>query len=144
MSLLSNQDEVNQHQYIDATFDANANEHEIFVDENQAKFNNENDNLISDEANALINKDNNNNNLDMKMVKSASSCGFNENIEEYGESGNSLIRKINNLNKNEFNNVNANPGETKNNLNNLNNNVNITGKIFLNKNNSTDKIYINN
>ena len=144
VSLLSNQDEVNQHQYIDATFDANANEHEIFVDENQAKFNNENDNLISDEANALINKDNNNNNLDMKMVKSASSCGFNENIEEYGESGNSLIRKINNLNKNEFNNVNANPGETKNNLNNLNNNVNITGKIFLNKNNSTDKIYINN
>ena len=146
VSLLSNQDEVNQHQYIDATFDANANEHEILMNENQNKLNNNNNdnNFVLDEANALINKDTNNNNLDMKMVKSASSCGFNENIEEYGEGGNSLIRKINNLNRNEFNTVNTKPDEPKNNLNNLNNNANIPGKLFLSKNNSTDKIYINN
>ena len=80
----------------------------------------------------------------MKMVKSQSSCGFNENIEEYGEGGNSLIRKINNLNKKEFNTIQVKNNEPKNN-NNINNinNINITGKIFLNKNNSTDKIYLN-
>ena len=153
VSLLSNQDEVNVHQYIDATFDANANEHEILLNESQEKLNNDssnNNNYILDEPNTLINKDNNyqnnlnNNNPDMKMVKSQSSCGFNENIEEYGEGGNSLIRKINNLNKKEFNTIQVKNNEPKNN-NNINNinNINITGKIFLNKNNSTDKIYLN-
>ena len=153
VSLLSNQDEVNVHQYIDATFDANANEHEILLNESPEKLNNDssnNNNYILDEPNTLINKDNNyqnnlnNNNPDMKMVKSQSSCGFNENIEEYGEGGNSLIRKINNLNKKEFNTIQVKNNEPKNN-NNINkiNNINITGKIFLNKNNSTDKIYLN-
>ena len=152
VSLLSNQDEVNVHQYIDATFDANANEHEILLNESPEKLNNDssNNNYILDEPNTLINKDNNyqnnlnNNNQDMKMVKSQSSCGFNENIEEYGEGGNSLIRKINNLNKKEFNTIQVKNNEPKNN-NNINNinNINITGKIFLNKNNSTDKIYLN-
>ena len=75
------------------------------------------------------------------MVKSASSCGFNENIEEYGEGGNSLIRKMNKINKKEFNTIQVR-NEPKDNINN-NNNINITGKIFLNKNNSTDKIYLN-
>ena len=153
VSLLSNQDEVNVHQYIDATFDANANEHEILLNESPEKLNNDssnNNNYILDEPNTLINKDNNyqnnlnNNNPDMKMVKSQSSCGFNENIEEYGEGGNSLIQKINNLNKKEFNTIQVKNNEPKNN-NNINNinNINITGKIFLNKNNSTDKIYLN-
>ena len=153
VSLLSNQDEVNVHQYIDATFDANANEHEILLNESPEKLNNDssnNNNYILDEPNTLINKDNNyqnhlnNNNPDMKMVKSQSSCGFNENIEEYGEGGNSLIRKINNLNKKEFNTIQVKNNEPKNN-NNINNinNINIPGKIFLNKNNSTDKIYLN-
>ena len=153
VSLLSNQDEVNVHQYIDATFDANANEHEILLNESPEKLSNDssnNNNYILDEPNTLINKDNNyqnnlnNNNPDMKMVKSQSSCGFNENIEEYGEGGNSLIRKINNLNKKEFNTIQVKNNEPKNN-NNINNinNINITGKIFLNKNNSTDKIYLN-
>ena len=152
VSLLSNQDEVNVHQYIDATFDANANEHEILLNESPEKLNNDssNNNYILDEPNTLINKDNNyennlnNNNQDLKMVKSQSSCGFNENIEEYGEGGNSLIRKINNLNKKEFNTIQVKNNEPKNN-NNINNinNINITGKIFLNKNNSTDKIYLN-
>ena len=153
VSLLSNQDEVNVHQYIDATFDANANEHEILLNESPEKLSNDssnNNNYILDEPNTLINKDNNyqnnlnNNNQDMKMVKSQSSCGFNENIEEYGEGGNSLIRKINNLNKKEFNTIQVKNNEPKNN-NNINNinNINITGKIFLNKNNSTDKIYLN-
>lgn len=152
VSLLSNQDEVNVHQYIDATFDANANEHEILLNESPKKLNNDssNNNYILDEPNTLINKDNNyennlnNNNQDLKMVKSQSSCGFNDNIEEYGEGGNSLIRKINNLNKKEFNTIQVKNNEPKNN-NNINNinNINITGKIFLNKNNSTDKIYLN-
>ena len=152
VSLLSNQDEVNVHQYIDATFDANANEHEILLNESPEKLNNDssNNNYILDEPNTLINKDNNyennlnNNNQDLKMVKSQSSCGFNDNIEEYGEGGNSLIRKINNLNKKEFNTIQIKNNEPKNN-NNINNinNINITGKIFLNKNNSTDKIYLN-
>ena len=142
VSLLSNQDEVNQHQYIDATFDANENEHEILVNESPEKLNNnDNNNYVLDEPNNLINKENNKNNSDIKMVKSASSCGFNENMEEYGEGGNSLIRKINNK---EFNTVATKPNnEPKDNLNKINN-INITGKIFLSKNNSTDKIYMNN
>ena len=148
VSLLSNQDEVNQHQYIDATFDANVNEHEIFVDENLDKPNNDevpNNNLILDEHNTLINKDKSNNkNIDIKMIKSASSSGFNENMEEYGEGGNSLIRKLNILNKKEFNTVDMRPNQPKDNSNNLKNNINIIGKTYLNKNNSTDKIYINN
>ena len=148
VSLLSNQDEVNVHQYIDATFDANVNEHEILVNESPEKLNNDNINnnndFILNEQNNLINKDNNNDNniTDIKMIKSASSCGFNENIEEYGEGGNSLIRKINNLNKKEFNTYQGSGNEKKDNLNN-NKNISITGKIFLNKNNSTDKIYFN-
>ena len=36
------------------------------------------------------------------MIKSSSSCGFNENMEEYGEGGNSLIRKMNNINNKEY------------------------------------------
>ena len=151
VSLLSNQDEVNVHQYIDATFDANVNEHEIFVNESPEKLNNDssnNNNFELDEPNTLINKDNNeknmNNNLEVKMVKSQSSCGFNDNIEEYGEGGNSLIKKINKLNKKEFNTLQVQNNEPKDNINNNNiNNINITGKIFLNKNNSTDKIYLN-
>ena len=148
VSLLSNQDEVNVQQYINATFDANANEHEILVNESPEKSNQENNNnkLLLDEKNTLINKDNNNennniNDTDIKLVKSASSCGFNENIEEYGEGGNSLIRKMNKINKKEFNTIQVR-NEPKDNINN-NNNINITGKIFLNKNNSTDKIYLN-
>ena len=148
VSLLSNQDEVNVQQYINATFDANANEHEILVNESPEKSNKENNNnkLLLDEKNTLINKDNNNennniNDTDIKLVKSASSCGFNENIEEYGEGGNSLIRKMNKINKKEFNTIQVR-NEPKDNINN-NNNINITGKIFLNKNNSTDKIYLN-
>ena len=148
VSLLSNQDEVNVQQYINATFDANANEHEILVNESPEKSNQENKNnkLLLDEKNTLINKDNNNennniNDTDIKLVKSASSCGFNENIEEYGEGGNSLIRKMNKINKKEFNTIQVR-NEPKDNINN-NNNINITGKIFLNKNNSTDKIYLN-
>ena len=148
VSLLSNQDEVNVQQYINATFDANANEHEILVNESPEKSNQENNNnkLLLDEKNTLINKDNNNennniNDTDIKLVKSASSCGFNENIEEYGEGGNSLIRKMNKINKKEFNTIQVR-NEPKDNVNN-NNNINITGKIFLNKNNSTDKIYLN-
>ena len=141
VSLLSNQDEVNQHQFIDATFDANVNEHEILVDENPDKSNNNDDinnnNFKQNEPNDLINKDNN---MDMKMVKSASTCGFNDNIEEYGEGGNSLIKKINYLNSKEFNTVNTRPKENP--IINLNKN-NSAGKIFLNKNNSTDKIYLN-
>jgi hypothetical protein len=83
VSLLSNQDEVNQHQYIDATFDANEYEHEILVNESPEKLNNDNNNNYAlDEPNNLINKENNKNNSDIKMVKSASSCGFNENMEE--------------------------------------------------------------
>ena len=147
VSLLSNQDEVNVQQYINATFDANANEHEILVNESPEKSNQENNNnkLLLDEKNTLINKDNNNennniNDTDIKLVKSASSCGFNENIEEYGEGGNSLIRKMNKINKKEFNTIQVR-NEPKDNIN--NNNINITGKIFLNKNNSTDKIYLN-
>ena len=149
VSLLSNQDEVNVQQYINATFDANANEHEILVNESPEKSNQENNNnkLLLDEKNTLINKDNNNennniNDTDIKLVKSASSCGFNENIEEYGEGGNSLIRKMNKINKKEFNTIQVR-NEPKDNINNNNNNINITGKIFLNKNNSTDKIYLN-
>ena len=149
VSLLSNQDEVNVQQYINATFDANANEHEILVNESPEKSNQENNNnkLLLDEKNTLINKDNNNennniNDTDIKLVKSASSCGFNENIEEYGEGGNSLIRKMNKINKKEFNTIQVR-NEPKDNKNNNNNNINITGKIFLNKNNSTDKIYLN-
>ena len=148
VSLLSNQDEVNVQQYINATFDANANEHEILVNESPEKSNQENNNnkILLDEKNTLINKDNNNennniNDTDIKLVKSASSCGFNENIEEYGEGGNSLIRKMNKINKKEFNTIQVR-NEPKDNINN-NNNINITGKIFLNKNNSTDKIYLN-
>ena len=148
VSLLSNQDEVNVQQYINATFDANANEHEILVNESPEKSNQENNNnkLLLDEKNTLINKDNNNennniNDTDIKLVKSASSCGFNENIEEYGEGGNSLIRKMNKINNKEFNTIQVR-NEPKDNINN-NNNINITGKIFLNKNNSTDKIYLN-
>ena len=148
VSLLSNQDEVNVQQYINATFDANANEHEILVNESPEKSNQENNNnkILLDEKNTLINKDNNNennniNDTDIKLVKSASSCGFNENIEEYGEGGNSLIRKMNKINKKEFNTIQIR-NEPKDNINN-NNNINITGKIFLNKNNSTDKIYLN-
>ena len=141
VSLMSNQDEVNQHQYIDATFDANENEHEILVNESPDRSNNndKDNNFILDEPNTLINKENSNkNNLDIKMVKSASSCGFNENIEEYGEGGNSLIRKINIINKKEFNTENLRKNiDSK-------NNVSIKGKIILNKNNSTDKIYMNN
>ena len=147
VSLLSNQDEVNVQQYINATFDANANEHEILVNESPEKSNQENNNnkILLDEKNTLINKDNNNennniNDTDIKLVKSASSCGFNENIEEYGEGGNSLIRKMNKINKKEFNTIQVR-NEPKDNIN--NNNINITGKIFLNKNNSTDKIYLN-
>ena len=149
VSLLSNQDEVNVQQYINATFDANANEHEILVNESPEKSNQENNNnkILLDEKNTLINKDNNNennniNDTDIKLVKSASSCGFNENIEEYGEGGNSLIRKMNKINKKEFNTIQVR-NEPKDNINNNNNNINITGKIFLNKNNSTDKIYLN-
>jgi len=149
VSLLSNQDEVNVQQYINATFDANANEHEILVNESPEKSNQENNNnkLLLDEKNTLINKDNNNennniNDTDIKLVKSASSCGFNENIEEYGEGGNSLIRKMNKINNKEFNTIQVR-NEPKDNINNNNNNINITGKIFLNKNNSTDKIYLN-
>ena len=149
VSLLSNQDEVNVQQYINATFDANANEHEILVNESPEKSNQENNNnkLLLDEKNTLINKDNNNennniNDMDIKLVKSASSCGFNENIEEYGEGGNSLIRKMNKINNKEFNTIQVR-NEPKDNINNNNNNINITGKIFLNKNNSTDKIYLN-
>ena len=149
VSLLSNQDEVNVQQYINATFDANANEHEILVNESPEKSNKENNNnkLLLDEKNTLINKDNNNennniNDTDIKLVKSASSCGFNENIEEYGEGGNSLIRKMNKINNKEFNTIQVR-NEPKDNINNNNNNINITGKIFLNKNNSTDKIYLN-
>ena len=148
VSLLSNQDEVNQHQYIDATFDANENEHEILVNESPDKLNNDgkDNNCILDGPNNLINEENNNkNNGDIKMVKSSSSCGFNENIEEYGEGGNSLLRKINNLNKKEFNTVNVGKEKSPNdNTNNINTNINIKRKIFLNKNNSTDKIYMNN
>ena len=148
VSLLSNQDEVNQHQYIDATFDANENEHEILVNESPDKLNNDgkDNNCILDGPNNLINEENNNkNNGDIKMVKSSSSCGFNENIEEYGEGGNSLLRKINNLNKKEFNTVNVGKEKSPNdNTNNINTNINIKRKIFLNKNNSSDKIYINN
>ena len=150
VSLLSNQDEVNVQQYINATFDANANEHEILVNESPEKSNQENNNnkILLDEKNTLINKDNNNennniNDTDIKLVKSASSCGFNENIEEYGEGGNSLIRKMNKINNKEFNTIQVR-NEPKDNINNNNNNnINITGKIFLNKNNSTDKIYLN-
>ena len=141
MSLLSNQDEVNVQQYINATFDANANEHEILVNESPEKSNQENNNnkLLLDEKNTLINKDNNNennniNDTDIKLVKSASSCGFNENIEEYGEGGNSLIKKMNKINKKEFNTIQVR-NEPKDNINN-NNNINIMGKIFLNKNNN--------
>ena len=160
ISLLSNQDETNQQQYIDATFDANINEHEILVNESPNKPGGEiNNNFNIDESNNLINKDNNINinkneniinnndinNINTKMIKSSSSCGFNENMEEYGEGGNSLIRKMNNINNKEYQTAEI-IREPKDNDNfKINNNIfNGEGKIYLNKNNSTDKIYLNN
>ena len=113
VSVLSNAEEGRiKNQYIDATFGTNVNEHEIFVNESPNKINNENfsnnNNFILDAPNTLINQnndlDNNNingNNND-KNNKTTSSYGFNDNIEEYGEGGNSLIKKMNDINKKEY------------------------------------------
>ena len=115
VSVMSNAEEGNiKNQYIDATFGTNVNEHEIFVNESPNKINNENNinnnnNFILDEPNTLINNNINNNidesgnkNNNDKNNKTTSSCGFNDNIDEYGEGGNSLIRKMNNINKKEY------------------------------------------
>ena len=146
VSVLSNAEEVNvKNKYIDATFGINANEHEIFVNENPDKMNNDNDNnFMLDAPNTLINKENNmnnnegenknDNNLNNKTSKSTSSCGFNDNIDEYGEGGNSLIKKMNNLNRKEFqtvrtHNTKSKSGEIKMIENKINNKINSNKNI---------------
>lgn len=127
VSVLSNAEEGHiKNQYIDATFGTNANEHEIFVNEspNKANDNLSHNNFILDGPNSLINRNNsmniissgqnkNNNENNNKTNKSSSSCGFTENIDEYGEGGNSLIKKMNNINKKEFQTVRARSRDTK-------------------------------
>ena len=116
VSVLSNMEEGNiKNKYIDATFGTNINEHEIFVNESPNKINNDNNNdnnnnFVLDAPNTLINQNNmnninennKNNDNNNKTNKSNSSNGFNDNIDEYGEGGNSLIRKMNELNKKEY------------------------------------------
>ena len=135
VSVLSNAEEGNiKNQYINATFGTNVNEREIFINDSPKKTNIENtknNNFILDEPSTLINKnhsminitdstkkeknndndnDKNNNN---KTYRSSSSCGFNDNIDEYGEGGNSLIKKMNNINKKEFQTLRARSKENK-------------------------------
>ncbi len=112
VSVLSNAEEAHiKNQYSDATFGTNINEHEIFVNESPNKIvnidnNGNNNDFRLDSPNTLINKDNNMNNnkndINNKTSKSTSSCGFNDNIDEYGEGGNSLIKKMNDINKKEY------------------------------------------
>ena len=83
-----------------------------------------NNNYSNDEKEDKSNNNDNNNN---KTSKSSGSCGFNENIDEYGEGGNSLIKKMNDLNKKEYQTVkvqNKRSGEIKTSedkINNVNN-----------------------
>ena len=112
VSMLSNAEEQNiKNKYIDATFGTNVNEHEIFVNESPDKMTNENiscnNNFMLDAPNSFINKNidnskNNNINENNKTNNSSGSYGLNENIEEYGEGGNSLIKKMNDLNNKEY------------------------------------------
>ena len=119
VSVLSNMEEGNiKNQYIDATFGTNVNEHEIFVNESPNRSNNDNNNnFILDAPNTLINKNNmndiNEQNNNNKTNKSSSSYGFNDNIDEYGEGGNSLIKKMNDLNKKEYQTVRVQNKESK-------------------------------
>ena len=132
--MLSNAEEGNiKNQYIDATFGTNVNEHEIFVNESPEKMNNGNNvndnNYMLDAPNTLINQ-NNKNNENNKTSNSASSYGLNENIEEYGEGGNSLIKKMNNINSKQY------PSSQIQNKDNKNPEIRITGEkiIYINKN----------
>ena len=112
VSMLSNAEEQNiKNKYIDATFGTNVNEHEIFVNESPDKMTNENiscnNNFMLDAPNSFINQNidnskNNNINENNKTNNSSGSYGLNENIEEYGEGGNSLIKKMNDLNNKEY------------------------------------------
>ena len=173
VSVLSNAEEANiKNQYIDHTFGTNVNEHEIFVNDSPKKNNQENNggnnNFILDAPNTLIknnmnnnysndekeDKSNNNDNNNNKTSKSSGSCGFNENIDEYGEGGNSLIKKMNDLNKKEYQTVkvqNKRSGEIKtsedkvNNVNNKNlQNVSYLTNKYIMKRKLLKEIYIYN
>ena len=138
VSMYSNAEEGNaKNQYINATFGTNIKEHEIFVNESPEKMNNGNNandnNYMLDSPNTLINqniKNNENNINENKTSKSASSYGLNENIEEYGEGGNSLIKKMNNINNKQY------PSSQIQSKDNKNPEVKITGEkiIYINKN----------
>ena len=125
VSVLSNAEDGHiKNQYMDATFDTNVNEHEIFVNKSPNRMdndvNNRNDYML-DAPNNLINNNNNMNNSESekkidnnsKTSKSTSSCGFNDNIDEYGEGGNSLIKKMNDLNNKEYKSVQIQKKESK-------------------------------